>query len=100
MRMDFAQMSEMQSVNVMQTLSSTNYREVPAGYTAVYMYDEPVAIIPNEMKQEVMELAYTGCHDLREDRVLVVLLEMHTKAGKEFGGMVTDMIANYVLKLP
>lgn len=100
MRMDFAQMSELQSVNVMQTLTSTNYREVPEGYTAVYMYDEPVAIIPNELKQQVMELTYTGCHDLRDDRVLVVLFQWNSKAGKEFGGMLADMVANYVLKLP
>lgn len=97
MRMDFAQMTDLQRVaDEMRILASNNYREIPEGYTAIYLRDEPVCVIPDRLKLAVKQLSPRGFFDIAEDRFMMLPVEKNTPEGAELEQQLTDLVVNYI----
>src|SRR5690606_34244232 len=93
MRFDFAQATELQRVaDEMRILASNNYREIPEGYTAIYLRDEPVCVIPDRLKLAVKQLSPRGFFDIAEDRFMMLPVEKNTPEGAELEQQLTDLV--------
>lgn len=78
------------------TMMRNDFSLIPEGFTGVYFRNEPYQVVPNAVLPEIMKLSTKGFAHVPEDFELFLFISWSTPEGKDIGGQVIELMAEWM----